>query len=336
MLDVDDTFDRGPRSRQTGRGVRPAPGFAASTRCWPPCPPRPRRRSSRPQRLEREPATPPAARSGGRRRGRTLPGGRGSQSSAWSDWTGHDGRGPVHVALAGAAAVSVTVRMNSRIRAAIVSLAEESRTPIEYTNAVFDEGSGAWISRAEVTDDRPPPAPLLPNARPTTSRVGGWCGGFRTSTPSSNRAAGQEHAVRHLGGSTPSSPPPTRCDSNTIAGLGQGTRPRRRDHRTGRCRPQGSPRWRTCLGGIHCERRLAGAGRDRVQPHQGFVRPDRYRPGRATTATVRRKLIQLSARSASRGRCLILHPPARAAICRPRGCDLVEPAPPTDDPHAVS
>ena len=62
------------------------------------------------------------------------------------------GRGPVHAALAGAAAVSVTVRMNSRIRAAIVSLAEESWTPIEYTNAVFDEDSGAWISRAEVTE----------------------------------------------------------------------------------------------------------------------------------------------------------------------------------------
>ena len=62
------------------------------------------------------------------------------------------GRGPVHAALAGGAAVSVTVRMDNRIRAAIASLAEGSWTPIAYTNAVFDEDTGAWISRAEVTE----------------------------------------------------------------------------------------------------------------------------------------------------------------------------------------
>jgi hypothetical protein len=62
------------------------------------------------------------------------------------------GRGPVHAALAGGAAVSVTVRMNNRIRAAITSLGEQSWTPIEYTNAVFDEDNGVWVSRAEVTE----------------------------------------------------------------------------------------------------------------------------------------------------------------------------------------
>jgi hypothetical protein len=62
------------------------------------------------------------------------------------------GRGPVHAALAGGAAVSVTVRMNNRIRAAITSLGEQSWTPIEYTNAVFDEDTGVWVSRAEVTE----------------------------------------------------------------------------------------------------------------------------------------------------------------------------------------
>jgi hypothetical protein len=62
------------------------------------------------------------------------------------------GRGPVHAALAGGAAVSVTVRMDNRIRAAITSLGEQSWTPIEYTNAVFDEDAGVWVSRAEVTE----------------------------------------------------------------------------------------------------------------------------------------------------------------------------------------
>ena len=62
------------------------------------------------------------------------------------------GRGPVHAALAGGAAVSVTVRMDNRIRAAIASLAEASWTPIEYSNAVFDEDTGLWVSRAEVAE----------------------------------------------------------------------------------------------------------------------------------------------------------------------------------------
>jgi hypothetical protein len=62
------------------------------------------------------------------------------------------GRGPVHAALAGDAAVSVTVRMDNRIRAAITSLEERSWTPIEYTHAVFDEDAGVWISRAEVAE----------------------------------------------------------------------------------------------------------------------------------------------------------------------------------------
>jgi hypothetical protein len=62
------------------------------------------------------------------------------------------GRGPVHAALAGGAAVSVTVRMDNRIRAAITSLDEASWTPIEYTNAIFDGAAGVWVSKAEVTE----------------------------------------------------------------------------------------------------------------------------------------------------------------------------------------
>jgi hypothetical protein len=62
------------------------------------------------------------------------------------------GRGAVHAALAGGAAVSVTVRMDPRVRAAIATLDDQAWTPIEYTNAVFDEDSGTWISRAEVAE----------------------------------------------------------------------------------------------------------------------------------------------------------------------------------------
>ena len=62
------------------------------------------------------------------------------------------GRGPVHAALAGGAAVSVTVRMDKRIKAAITTIGDDAWTTIDYTDAVFDEASQRWISRAEVAE----------------------------------------------------------------------------------------------------------------------------------------------------------------------------------------
>ncbi|MDN5727654.1 MAG: IS1380 family transposase [Propionibacteriales bacterium] len=62
------------------------------------------------------------------------------------------GRGPIHAALKGGAAVSVTARMDQRVKAAIASIDEGAWTTIEYTDAVFDEASGVWISRAEVAE----------------------------------------------------------------------------------------------------------------------------------------------------------------------------------------
>jgi hypothetical protein len=62
------------------------------------------------------------------------------------------GRGPVHAALAGGAAVSVTVRMDSAVKAAIAAVDPAAWTTIEYTDAVFEEATGRWISRAEVAE----------------------------------------------------------------------------------------------------------------------------------------------------------------------------------------
>ena len=62
------------------------------------------------------------------------------------------GRGPVHAALKGGAAVSVTVRMDKRVKAAIATIDDDAWTTIEYTHAVFDEASGRWVSRAEVAE----------------------------------------------------------------------------------------------------------------------------------------------------------------------------------------
>ncbi|WP_183322064.1 IS1380 family transposase [Flexivirga oryzae] len=61
-------------------------------------------------------------------------------------------RGAVHGALKGGAAVSVTVRMNTAVKKAISAIGDDGWTPIEYTDAIFDEETKTWISRAEVTE----------------------------------------------------------------------------------------------------------------------------------------------------------------------------------------
>jgi len=62
------------------------------------------------------------------------------------------GRGAVHAALNAGAAVSVTVRMDTRVRPAIATIPDDAWTTIEYTDAVFDETTGSWVSRAEVAE----------------------------------------------------------------------------------------------------------------------------------------------------------------------------------------
>lgn len=62
------------------------------------------------------------------------------------------GRGAIWAALSGGAQVSVTVRMNAQIKTAIAAIADDAWTPIEYTDAVFDEESQTWVSRAEVAE----------------------------------------------------------------------------------------------------------------------------------------------------------------------------------------
>jgi hypothetical protein len=62
------------------------------------------------------------------------------------------GRGAVHAALAGGAAVSVTARMDKAVKKAIATIPDDAWVTIEYTDAVLDETTGRWISRAEVAE----------------------------------------------------------------------------------------------------------------------------------------------------------------------------------------
>jgi hypothetical protein len=101
------------------------------------------------QRLVRDALTTvrglaPADQSGGqaRRSGRTL-------LRADSAFYGH---AVVGAALKAGAEVSVTVRLDKKVQAAIAGIGQDAWTTIAYPNAVFDEPTGRWISRAEVAE----------------------------------------------------------------------------------------------------------------------------------------------------------------------------------------
>ena len=58
----------------------------------------------------------------------------------------------VTAALRGGAEVSVTARLDRRVKAAIAGIAADAWTPIAYREAVYDETAGRWVSRAEVAE----------------------------------------------------------------------------------------------------------------------------------------------------------------------------------------
>jgi hypothetical protein len=58
----------------------------------------------------------------------------------------------VGAALRGGAEVSVTVRLDPKVKKAIAAIGDDAWTPIEYTDAIFDEASDTWVSRAEVAE----------------------------------------------------------------------------------------------------------------------------------------------------------------------------------------
>ena len=58
----------------------------------------------------------------------------------------------VGAAVRGGAQVSVTVRLDPKVKAAITTISEHAWTPIEYTDAIYDETTATWVSRAEVAE----------------------------------------------------------------------------------------------------------------------------------------------------------------------------------------
>lgn len=62
------------------------------------------------------------------------------------------GHGVVGAAIRAGADVSITLRQDTRVKTAIATIAEDAWTPIAYPDAIFDEQTGQWISRAEVAE----------------------------------------------------------------------------------------------------------------------------------------------------------------------------------------
>ena len=62
------------------------------------------------------------------------------------------GRPTVLAAVKAGAKVSVTVRQNTLVQRAIESIPAGAWTTIEYQNAIRDEDTGVWVSRAEVAE----------------------------------------------------------------------------------------------------------------------------------------------------------------------------------------
>ncbi|MDT2009513.1 IS1380 family transposase [Rhodococcus opacus] len=62
------------------------------------------------------------------------------------------GHPTIGAAIRADADVSVTVRLTKTIKTAIASIDDDAWTPVEYTDAVYDEAADVWISRAEVAE----------------------------------------------------------------------------------------------------------------------------------------------------------------------------------------
>jgi hypothetical protein len=105
--------------------------------------------------------------------------------------------------------VSVTVRLDPKVKAAIGGIAADAWTAIEYPDAVYDETAGVWISRAEVAE-----TPFTAfSSRNKTEQVGGRLVVRRSPTWAPTRPQPGRTRCSPPGGSTPSSPPATSTSS---------------------------------------------------------------------------------------------------------------------------
>ena len=180
------------------------------------------------------------------------------------------GRGAGHAAVAGGAAVSVTVRMDPAVKKAIAAISEDAWTTIEYTDAVYDQLAERWVSRAEVAEieftafaaqKKTDPGPGPTHRAPDPGLQRRQEGGSRTRRPV--RCVALPRLLHHR-----------RPQGARHRRRGQDP-PRARDHREGPRRPQRLRARALALWGVRRQRRLAGARGDGLQPDPGRRR-DRW------------------------------------------------------------
>lgn len=82
---------------------------------------------------------------------RRLPGMAGAPILFRAD-SAYYGHAAVSAALGAGAAVSVTARLDPAVRRAIAAIPEDGWEAIQYTDAVYDDQAGRWVSHAEVAE----------------------------------------------------------------------------------------------------------------------------------------------------------------------------------------
>jgi hypothetical protein len=146
----------------------------------------------------------------------------------------------VGAAVRAGAQVSVTVRLDPKVKAAITTISEHAWTPIEYTDAIYDEASGTWVSRAEVAE-----VPFTAfSSKKAADQVPGRLVVRRIPDVNADKkkATGQG-TLFDTCASTPSSPPPTPPTWTPSPRI----RPTADTRSSSRSTPTSrTPPWRTC------------------------------------------------------------------------------------------
>ena len=202
--------------------------------------------------------------------------------------------------------MSVTVRMDRPVKAAIASIADDAWTTIEYTDAIFDETTGDVDLPGRGRRD-PVHRVRRARRRPTRCPAGWSCAASPTSTPKRRRPPGRTPCST-CGGSTRSSPPPTADALDTVAA-------------------DKTHRGHAIIEQVHADLKnsaLAHLPSGKFTANAAWLvlaviafnltraaatltaAPEL---AKATTATVRRKLIHVPARVASSARRITLHLP---------------------------
>jgi hypothetical protein len=184
------------------------------------------------------------------------------------------GRDAVHAAITGGAHVSVTVRANSPVKAAIAGIGDDAWTTVKYPDAILDASTGTWISKAEVAEV-PFTAFASRKSRSGARPAGRAPDPGRARRSEEGRRAG--HLVRHVALPRVLHHRPRRHGGHRRRGQDS---PRTRHHRTGPRRPKELRTGAPALREVHRERRLARARGHRVQPHPRRRQPDRGAPAR--------------------------------------------------------